>query len=270
MRSAGRAAALPALLLLSLFLGACRTPPPAFQLLPPGDRRPQHLLDAWAERSELRRSLRGRARLAVDGPGVRLRGKQVVLVERPGRLRVEVKGLFEQTLAVLVIDDGQYELLRADDGSYSSGPVHAGLLWETAGIDLGADAAIALLLGAPVPAPPLVILAAYADPAGDVWIELGDAAGRLRRRVRFDALGRRVRIEHFGAATTPVWAADYGDFADVGGVDFPHRLTLATGDETRAEIELRDVELNPELSPDWFRLRRPADRASPAGRRPGS
>jgi len=270
MRAAGRAAAPTALLILAMVSAACRTPTPAFELLPPGDRRPQHLLDAWAERSETRRSLRGRARLAVDGPSVRLRGKQVVLAERPGRLRVEVKGLFDQTLAVLVIDDGQYELLRADDGSYSSGPVHPGLLWETAGIDLEAGAAIALLLDVPIPAPPLVILAAYADAAGDVRIDLGDAAGQMRSRVRFDALGRRVRVEHFGERETPVWAADYTDFSDVGGAEFPHRLTIATGEEARAEIELRDVDLNPELSPDLFRLRRPADRVSRAGRHLGN
>ncbi|HJO25456.1 MAG: lipoprotein insertase outer membrane protein LolB [Myxococcota bacterium] len=270
MHTAARAAALPVLLVLSLSAVACRTPAPAFVLLGTDDPRPARLLAAWAENTVSRRSLRGRVRLAVDSAAVRFRSKQVVLVERPGRLRVEVKGLFDQTLAVLVVDGGQYELLRADDGSYRSGVVYAGLLWETAGVDLGTDEAIALLLGAPAPVPSLVAQAAYGDAVGDVRIELADVSGELRCRVRFDALGRLVRIERFTGAGIRLWMADYGDFVDVGGVDFPQRLTLATRDQTRAEIEFRNLELNPELSSDLFRLRRPADRASRAGRRPGS
>ena len=267
MHSAGRVAAL---LVLALSAVACRTPVPAFERLPPDDPRPERLLAAWAETAEARRSLRARARLAVDGAEVRLRAQQVVLLERPGRLRVEVKGLLNQTLVVLVIDDERYELLRADDGSYQTGDVHARLLRETAGIDLPPKEAIALLLGAPALEASLAPLAAYADPAGDVRIELGGAGGRLLRRARFDALGRLVQLERHDAAGGRLWVADYGDFADVGGVDFPHRLTLVTRDETRAEIEFRDVELNPELSSDLFRLRRPADRASRANRRPRS
>jgi outer membrane lipoprotein-sorting protein len=55
----------------------------------------------------------------------------------------------------------------------------------------------------------------------------------------------------------------------VDGQPFAHALTLdvAAGD-TRAEISLRDVELNPELPPDIFRLRQPA--AGDGGAGPGA
>lgn len=270
MQSVGRVAALSVLLAAALSAAACRTPVPTFERLPADDPRPQQRLAAWAESAAARRSLRARARLSVDGPAERLRARLVLLLERPGRLRVEMKGIIDQTLAVLVTDGERYELLRADDGSYHSGAVHARLLWETARIDLHPRDAIALLLGAPEPDASLAPRAAFADLAGDVRIDLGDTAGRLRRRARFDALGRLVQIEHLDTAGSLLWAASYGEFADVGGQDFAHRLTLVTADETRAEIAFRAPELNPELSSDLFRVGPPADRANRAGRRPGS
>ena len=77
-----------------------------------------------------RQALRGRARLAVDDAKgrVKVRGRQLLVVERPARLRVEVQGLLDQTVAVLVVDGDRYELFRADDRSYRSGVLPPGLL----------------------------------------------------------------------------------------------------------------------------------------------
>lgn len=270
MRFASRVAVLPAVLVLSLVLGACRSPVPSFLPLSADDPRPQRLLAAWKSDGERRHSLRGRARLSVKGPSLRLQGKQVVLVQRPDQLRVEVQGLFGQTLAVLVIDGRDYALLQAGQGAAQRGRVYPGLLRELAGIDLEPEDVIALLLGVPAPAPPLGPVAAFANAAGDVRVDLGDASGRVVRRVRFDFQGRVVRVEAFGEAASPVWTADYGEFAEVGGVDFPHRLVLVTGGEARAEVALRDLELNADLPSDWFRLPRSAGPGSPAVRPPGS
>ena len=81
-----------------------------------------------------RRGLSGRARLAVDGHdgALRLRGSQRVALERPARLRVEVLGLFDQTLAVLVTDGERYQFFRANDRTWESGPVGPDLLWTHA------------------------------------------------------------------------------------------------------------------------------------------
>ena len=46
-------------------------------------------------------------------------------------------------------------------------------------------------------------------------------------------------------------------------MDFAHSVTLeVTSGDTRAEISLQDVELNPRLSPDIFRLRAPQHQAA--------
>jgi len=239
---------------------ACRTPVPVAIPLPPDDPRPAALLEAWAGAAGERRGLRGRARLAVDGGdgAVRLRGKQILVLERPSRLRVEILGLLNQTVAVLTTDGERFELFRAHDRSYETGSVHPNLLWEQAYLALTPEEAIELLLGLPAPDRSLAPVAAFGDAAGGVSLELADAAGRLRRRAGFDFEGRLRRLEVLDGADELVWRAEFDEYAAVGGEPFAHAVSLeVTAGRTRAEISLSDVELNPELPPDIFRLRAP-------------
>lgn len=250
-----------ACLAAGLLLAACATPiARVWSPLPADDPRPAALLEAWTRAAEERHSLRGRARLAVDGEDgdVHLRSRQVIALERPARLRVEIQGLLAQTIAVLVTDGSRYELFRAEDRSYETGPVHPGLLWEQAHIDLTPEEAIDLLLGMPRPDPGLSLAAAFGDPDSSMRLDLADADGRVRWRARFDAAGLLRRLEVFDVDGDDLWTATFGDYADVDGTPFAHALTLdVVGGHTRAEITLSDVQLNPELSPDIFRLRAP-------------
>ena len=243
-----------------LAVTACRTPIPVFEPLAPGDPRPAVLLSEWVRVAESRQGLRGRARIAVDSRdgSVSLRGKQVLVLERPAQMRVESLGLLNQTLAVLVTDGDRFELFNTQNRSYETGQVTAGLLWRQAHLALTPEEAIDLLLGAPAIDPELRPAAAFGDTEGGVRLDLEDPTGRLRRRAGFDREGRLVSLEAFDEFEQQLWRAEFRDYALVEGVAFPHVLDLevATGG-TRAEISLRDVELNPELSPDIFRLRAP-------------
>jgi hypothetical protein len=239
---------------------ACRTPAPVAIRLPPDDPRPAALLDAWARAAGERRGLRGRARLAVDGAdgAVRLRGKQILVLERPSQLRAEILGLFGQTVAVLATDGERFELFRAEDRSYETGAVHPDLLWEQAYLALTPEEAVDLLLGLPALDRSLAPVAAFGDGAGGVSLEFADAAGRLRRRAGFDAEGRLRWLEVLDGADALLWRAEFDGYAPVGGEPFAHAVSLeVAAGRTRAEISLRDVELNPELPPDIFRLRAP-------------
>ena len=249
------------LVLLSAVASGCRTPVPSYAVLPADDPRPARLLTAWSQSAEARQAMRGRARIAVDGAdgAFRLRGRQRVVLERPARLRVEILGLLGQTAAVLVTDGNRYELLRAGDRSYESGEVHPDLLWQQVWIALTPEEAIDVLLGVPAPDPSLVPTAAWADAAGNVRLELRDGDGNLRRRAVFDAEGRLKRLEVFEIGGQRRWQATFDDYKPVDGTPFAHRVVLdVNAGGTHAEVELRDVELNPPLRPDIFRLRAPA------------
>ena len=245
---------------------ACRSVPPA---VPLGldDPRPAALLAAWGRSAEARHSLRGRAKLAVDGEstGVRVRGKQVLVLERPGRMRVEILGLFNQTLAVLVTDGERFELFRVDDRSFETGPVHPDLLWQEAHIALTPEEAVELLLGAPRADPSLVPVVALGSSDGSIRIDLADVGGSVRRRMGFDAEGRLRWIEAVGDGEVE-WRASFDRYQRVGDIPFAHAISLdVAAGRTHAEISLRDVELNPELSPELFRLQLPSLDGSDTG-----
>jgi hypothetical protein len=241
---------------LALAATACRTPG-ALRPLPADDPRPGLLLEAFERAGEARRALRGRARIEVDaGAGRRLAGRQVLVVERPARLRVEVLGLFDQALAVLTTDGDRFELFRAADLSFEEGPLRPELLWEQAHIALRPEEAIALLLGAPLPEPGLVAVAAAGSREGAVEVTLALPGGPERRRLAFDAQGRLSRISVFDPEGALEWVAAFEGYAPVGGVSFAHEITLyVAAGRTRAEIRLRDVELNPELPPGIWSVR---------------
>src|SRR3990172_460284 len=174
---------------LALSARACRTPG-ALRALPHGDPRPQLLLDAFERSAEARRSLRGRARIQVEGgSGMNLAGRQILVAERPARLRIEVLGLFDQALAVLTTVGERFELFRSADLSFEEGELRPGLLWEQAHIALRPEEAIALLLGAPPPEPGLVPVRAEGAEDGTIRVALAVPGCPERRRLRFDGEG---------------------------------------------------------------------------------
>ncbi len=146
--------------------------------------------------------------------------------------------------------------------------MHEGLLWEQAYLALTPAEAIDLLLGVPTPDPALRPGAALDDGDGGVRLDLVDGAGATVRRAGFDREARLRWLEALGPEEALIWRAELGDYAPVDGTPFAHALALeVAAGGTRAEISLRDVELNPELPPDIFRLRAPSarDRGSRAG-----
>jgi hypothetical protein len=254
-----------ALVALLLVAAGCQTAVPRWPLAA-GDPRPAALMRAWQEHAAERRSLRGSARLAVDGEALHLRARQILVIERPSRLRVEVQGLLSQTLAVLVTDGPRYELFRAEDRSIETGEVHPELLWQVASLALTPEEAIDLVLGAPRVDVSLAPLRAFEAGDGEIGVELGDAAGDVRERRSFDALGRLRRVERLAEAGDVVWSARFDAYEPVSGVPLAHAIRVeATQPATRAELVLSGVELNPTLPADIFHLRPTASEGRPDG-----
>jgi hypothetical protein len=235
---------------------ACATPIP-LQPLSPGDPRPRQLLDDWVERASQRHRLRGLARLAVDrnDGSVQIRGKQLVILERPSRLRVEILGFLNQSLAVIATDGEGFEVYRAEDQSYEMGEVDEHLLWNEAGIDLSPEEAIAVLLGVPISEPLPVPANAFRDDDGRIRIDLTDDRGAVVQRATFDPAGQLHAFEVLDDLGGVLWVARFGAYRDVDGTPFAHSIDVdVRSGNTHAEISFRNVELNPALPPGLFRL----------------
>jgi hypothetical protein len=240
--------ALPLLLGLALF--GCRSVPVAWTPLAAGDPRPALRVAALRALAEERHALRATGRVEAEGPGGSGFSKQLLLVERPARLRVEVIGLLEQRVLVLATDGARYELYRAETPEIESGDVHPGVLDEVAGLPLTPDAAAALLLAAPL-APEEPPAAAREDATGSLSLSWPD------QTLDFDAQGRLAALA-FHPGTRDLLRARWSEWREVGGTGgaFPHRLELELFEpEARWRLDYRQVELNPQIPPELFRLR---------------
>lgn len=259
-----------ALVLLALATG-CRSVVPATPL-PADDPRPLAVLEAWRLRAGEREALRAVARFAVDAPGagvgggdLSLRSRQRLWLARPARLRVEVLGFLDTAVAVLATDGEQYAWLEAEERRYDSGPVYDDLLWDAARLDLTPGEAVEVMLGVPWPDAELRADAAWSLGDG-VRIALVDADGRLRRVVEFGGGGELRRLEQHDADGQPAWEVRFGDYVDLAGTPFARDVALRDPQgATRAAVTLREIELNPVLPPEIFRLRAPDDARAGGG-----
>ncbi|MDX1649053.1 MAG: DUF4292 domain-containing protein [Myxococcota bacterium] len=239
--------------LVGLVLG-CRTAPPTWTPLSATDPRPERLLAAQAARREARQGLRATARVRFEGQGSGSFAKETLLLERPARLRVEVLGLLGQRVAVLASDGEEYALWRAETKRLERGPVHPAILWEVAGVPLRPAEAVALLLGAPAlpAAPPAASRAEGAVEGGGV--RLAGEDDDVLRVAEFDAAGR-LRAWRVGRPGEVWLEARWADYRETERGAFAHRVELdfPTRDQ-RARVDFHQVELDPELPAELFRL----------------
>ena len=234
-----------------LLLSGCRTAPVAWTPLAPDDPRPALVTAALRELAAERHALRASGRVKTEGPAGSGSSKQLLLVERPARLRVEViGGVLEQRVLALATDGARYDLYRAERPGLESGEVHPDVLDEVAGLPLTPEAAASLLLAAPL-APGTQPSAARADPGGGLSLDWPD------QTLDFDAAGRLVALAYH-PGDRPVLNARWSDWRETPGAagGFPHRLELELFEPAaRWELDYRQVELNPVLAPELFSLR---------------
>ncbi len=252
-----RRAAAAALVLLAL---GCRTALPPALPLPEEDPRPAALLADLFARSETLRGLRGLAQLAVDGPEGSLRSKQLLIAERPARLRIQILGFLNQTAALLVTDGEAYDLFVARDRARERGPVTPDLLYRVAGIALSPVEAVEVILGVPDPGRGLALAGAASLPEGGIRVLLADERQRTRRSLEFDPEGQLRSLAAYAGTGAAEWEVRYADRAPIGEVSFAHSIEMVfPGQGIRAELELSAVSLNPALGPETFVLRLPPD-----------
>lgn len=241
-------------LALALAMGCAGPRPPTARPIAAGDPRLAAQVAALVHDGEARHALRGVARVAIDGPNGSGRAKQILVVERPERLRVEVLGLLDQTVALLVTDGRSYRLVRSGDRTVERGAVYDALLAEVTGVALSPGDAVRMLLGAPL-APGVRVIggAALSDAGLRAFVARGD--GLERESLDFDAAGRLRSWTRLAADGEPLVEATWTEWRDLAGRPFPHALAIvdhASGAEAR--VAWSRVELDPDLAPGLFEL----------------
>ncbi len=242
------------------FALACATSRvPAPSPLPASDPRPAALLAALTRDAEARQSLRGVARLAVDSPAGSGRATQILVLERPARLRIEVLGLLDQTLALLVTDGERYRLVRSQDRSVQMGPVYDALLLDVTGLAVTPAQAVGVLLGAPF-SPDARLERASLLPDGVVRLELRRDGALEREQLECNADGNLQRWALLGADGDVMLEVLYDDHRPLDAIAFAYQVEVR---DPRADASVRvawsRVEVNPVLPPELFAV--PAEAA---------
>lgn len=259
------------LVICGLGLGVgCRTPSPESRLVH-GDPRPERLLTGLRMAGDGISALRARARVEIRAPDLKIRRPQRLAVDRPDRLRVEVVGLFGQLAAILVADDGFYQLYESGQREIKQGRVTSSLLWRVARVDLAPRDAVDLLLGTPRPEAGLEIVGAFQLGDGGIRFDRVDAQGRVRERYGFDAQGRLTDTERVGESGEVLWRAHFGayrgvprdagpdsEFAYLLELDFPRV-------EGWAKLDFQQVDLMGDLPDELFELELPGRKNDASG-----
>lgn len=260
MRSLGAATALAgAALLAGCFAGAPPVGPSRPDLTalePPAASEIFRLLE---ERSRALRSFRGVAEVELRDAEQTLRGRQVVVVERPERLRIDVLSTFGVILQVA--SDG--ERIRAFDRgerTYYVGRASPRNLARFTRIDVRVAAVSGILVGLPSAPREPDEAAISLERETALWRVTTPLAGGGTERLWIDPTTLLpVRTEVVGEDGERRYEARFDDWRVVAGVEIPHRIELdAPATATTVTVAYDEVDVNPELRETLFRFEPPA------------
>ncbi|MBX3025099.1 DUF4292 domain-containing protein [bacterium] len=212
------------------------------------------IVAADATRRAALRGLRAWARLSYQSPDASQRAKQLLVAERPDRLRLEI---FSPFGAVFVLAAADGALTAYDRGARTvyRGAASADNLRRYTQMDLPVAGAVDLLLGTPpldAAAPGVVSLDGGAI---ELWRGTADGGARVvwyapsLLPLRYEERDRDGRV-HLRAV--------YDGYAAVDGIDVATQLRLELPQsQQRIEIALSDIEVNPTLGNGVFALQTP-------------
>jgi hypothetical protein len=196
------------------------------------------------ERERAHRSVRAVGKMRVEAEEGKGRVREVIVAERPARLRLETLNLLGQTQALLVVDGETFEFY---DGTAIQRGGTARQALERLGLELAPDDAVSALLAAP------------ALPAGSPLEVLGADGVRVVRfpswLVRFSPAGELDGLDALDGSGRLQWSARYERWQDVPGGRYPFAIVLHfRSSQLRAELEMERVELDPALDDALFRF----------------
>lgn len=199
-------------------------------------------------------SMRAVARMRYTSPSESRRAKQIIIAERPDRLRLEVLSPFGAVF-VLAANGGMLAAYSSDDATVYRGEASAENLARYVGVDLPITIAVDLLLGTP----PLDTGEDGVVSLSEQGVQLWQTGARGVQVTWFTALLEPIRYEQQDEDGYVRLRATFDGYATVDGTRLPTLLDLELPpSDERIEIMLRDPEVNPVLARSVFALETPS------------
>ena len=212
------------------------------------------LMQEWSEKSARVTSVQGLAKVKVHSPDTKLNGTQVILAEKPDRLRAETLSPFGSPILLLAADGEKLGVLLPSRNLYYTG--------------VASPANLGRFIRIPLRLADLVSVLLYQPPMIDAWSEEGFElveggwllirSGSLRHQeLTFNGERQLVELSYFDRDKL-LLKITFGKFAEAGdrfplffGIELPEQ-------ETTASLEFSDPELNGQLKSGIFQLAPPA------------
>jgi len=204
---------------------------------------PGPILARLAERAAAVRSLSGMLALEVWRGDERVRLRQLLLVVRPDKVRVDTLSPFDQPLAMMASDGQTLTIYSLENKRYEQGPATTSNLSRLLRLPLSGDELTAVLAGGvPIPAGVTPTLTWDAE-AGAHVLEFVD--GRRRQRVSLEPAAWRLVELRAWDGDTPRYVARFGDFDGEGLTAVPRRMRFEVpGESLRVDARFEDYTLN--------------------------
>jgi outer membrane lipoprotein-sorting protein len=211
------------------------------------------LLERVRDLAHLAQSLKGLARVELESPEKNFGASQVLIAEKPDRLRAETLSMFGQPVLLLTADGDQLRVLVPGQNRFYQGAASGDNLERFARVPLRLTELVHLLLYQ-VPVLPAVVQRVVSGDEG-VRLELTAADGQSQT-LDFDDSLRLVRCR-FLKSGQEWFNIRYREFSSNDG--FPRALDLnLPNHKVRLAVAFKQLELNPQLDPERFVLARPA------------
>ncbi len=234
------------------FLSACATLP----MPPSAPPSPDALLYEVRLRRAFFQGLKGLAWVRVESPQSRIRVQEVLLVQRPGLLRMETLGPLGTPQLYVVTDGREVSIYHPGENRYFRGPYAAHSLPPPLALPfrLKSEEIASFLLGIPPLMDPVQI-SVTRDLQEGLWIlEMASAGEEFQQTLWIHPQSFAILR---GNVHRPGISYEYtfSDFRTVNGLEFPHKLSLdAPSSETRIRVEYGEMELNPSWGAKDFLL----------------
>lgn len=212
------------------------------------------IFDALDARRAAVRSLRAWARLSYTAPDESHRAKQLLVAERPDRLRLEILSPIG-TVFVLTASDGALAAYARDEATVYRGAASAANLQRYTQVDLPVATAVDLLLGTPPLRGGSDAVVSADGAAAKLWQESASGA----TVAWFSPVLEPTRYEQHDADGRVLLRASFDGYTAVDGVRLPSRLAIELpASQRRIDIALSEPEVNPPLPETVFALQTPA------------
>lgn len=213
------------------------------------------LTSSLTQRREQLHSLRALARLRYTDPKESNSSRQALIVERPGRVRVEVLSLMGAAF-LLTADDTTLVAYVPGERTVYRGTASPENLWRYTRLWMPVRDLVDVVLGTPD---------VSADATGNVTFE--PESGRIRLQhiadegeaaVWFSTDGLPVAAERRSRNGVVLWQTRYGGYEAHDGITVATQIALELPRFSRTmELSLAEIELNPKLDSRLFALQPP-------------